>query len=339
MTGHSLEALAAPLRDLGRTNRLVALPSDRRSGYVSFAAPARSVWERLSRGDRVSFSDPVLAARRDWSDPHPCVLEPGDVGSRLVRLDGLARDMAEESGVSPLMLGLGLVAWRDGEAVRLAPLALCPVVLDGVPGDPGLRGLGVPVVNPVILDRLEIDPRALPSDPLAWDRADLARFGVVDVVPVAVLGLFDLAAYRQWQRVSGREGARLERDARVTRLLSRGRSGTWSSGGRGLTRDPALTVSLDRSQALVVRASRRGLDVAVEGGPGTGKTQTIAHVLGNALRDRRTVLFLSGRVSAFRAVLAGWRARRRRRRSRRSTAPTASRDGSGTASASFRPGP
>ena len=301
----SLEELAAPLRDVSRWNRLLSLPSDRRSGYLSFAEPARSLRDALSRGQRVAFSEPVLALRDDWSSAEPIALAAREAVERIERLDRLARDIDEETGVSPLALGLGLVLWRDGERVRVAPLMLCPVALDGLPEGPGLRRAGVPVANPVLLDRLEIDPARLPVDPLTWTAEDLAGHGVVSVTPVAVLGIFDVVRYRQWERLDARRDPRLSKDPRVQALLSGEGAGVWSGvAKRALPRAARMATSLDRSQAVVLEASRQGSDLAVQAGPGTGKTQTIVHILGNAVRDRRTVLFLSGRQSAFRSALA-----------------------------------
>lgn len=299
----SLSELAAPLRDVSRWNRLLSLPSDRRSGYLSFVEPACAVRDALSSGERVALREPVLALRDDWSSAAPGLLGAEEAARRLRRLDDLARDIDEETGVSPLMLGLGLVLWRDGERVRVAPLMLCPVVLDGLPEAPSLRRAGVPVGNPVLFDRLGIDPDRLRPDPLTWTAEDLAGHGVVSVTPVAVLGLFDVVRYRQWQRLDARRDPRLVRDPRILGLLSGGREGSWRQlaepTSAGATR---MVASLDRSQELVVQASRAGLDLVVQGGPGTGKTQAIVHILGNALRDGRTVLFLSGRQSAFRSA-------------------------------------
>ncbi|MFG5121248.1 DUF4011 domain-containing protein [Methylorubrum sp. POS3] len=124
----SLEELAAPLRDVSRWNRLLNLPSDRRSGYLSFAAPARAVRDALSRGGRVVFSEAVLALRDDWSSAEPVPLGADEAGRRMERLVALAGDIDEETSVSPLMLGLGLLLWHDeaAEAQSNGPTAITP---------------------------------------------------------------------------------------------------------------------------------------------------------------------------------------------------------------------
>lgn len=302
-----LEALAAPLRDLSRWNRLLSMPSDRRSGYLTFSEPVPAVWNALSSGAAIALGDAGLGVRDDWSNPTPVALDRAIVEQRLVRLDALSSDLAEETGISPLSLALGIVLWRDGERVRAAPLMHCPAMLEGEPGAWTLRRFGAPVLNPLLVDRLGIDVSRLLADPLMWRAADLAVYGVIEIAPVAVLGLFDLARYRLWQRVtSGVERSGPGAGA-VRRLLAEPTGEPWPQKlirrrmRRG-KRSERLVSLLDRSQMMILLASRRGVNVVVEGGPGSGKTQAIVHIIGNAFRDRRTVLFLSGRQSAFRAV-------------------------------------
>lgn len=308
MTHPRLEALAFPLRDLSRWNRLLSMSSDRRSGYLSFVDPVSTVWAALSPSAAVSFGDPVLRCRDDWSSQTPIEL---DAQTRQVRLTRLLRDalsVSDETGVSPLSLALGLVLWRDGKRVRVAPLMHCPVTVEGGAGAETLRRSGMPVLNPLLVERLGIKADALPVDPLTWEDSHLAEYGVIAIVRVAVLGLFDLARYRQWQwLMSGVELSGPGSEA-VARLLAGLVKDRWPQKPvEPATRDgesrEILVDLLDRSQMDVLMASRRGLDFVVQGGPGTGKTQTILHVIGNAIYYGRTVLFLAGRRSAFRAMM------------------------------------
>ena len=307
MVRPQLEALAAPLRDLSRWNRLLNLPSDRRSGYLTFSEPVRAVWEVLSQGAPIGLDDPIVGFRDDWSSEDPIALDPEIIQVRLVRLDQTASVITDETGVSPLAFALGIVLWRDGERVRAAPLMHCPAMLEGEAGAQTLRRFGAPVLNPLLVERLGIVVGALPADPLRWRAEDLAGFGVVGIAPVLTLGLFDLARYRQWQwLMSGVERSGPGAGA-VVRFLSGEATTPWPQKlirrpMRNGRRQEIVVGSIDRSQAMLLVASRRGVSLVVEGGPGSGKTQAIVNILGNAFRDRRTVLFLSGRQSAFNAV-------------------------------------
>lgn len=308
MSERNLRDLAQPLRDLSRWNRLLYYPPDRVSGYLSFSASAHEVWEALAGGEGIAFADRRLAVREDWQSPSPVILDPAQVRARVKRLQGYVTDLAEESGVSPLYLGLGLVFWEHAEAalpgVWSAPLLLCPVEIGGTGEDPEIRRVGVPELNPVLIDRLGIDPTGLPDDPLRWRAEDLADCGVRDIAPLALVGLFDLARYRLWQRLDVEVDPDLGRHPLVLRLLAGGAEPWPQAAVRKPATSTLLSMTVDRVQAHLVESSRSGVNLALQGGPGTGKTQAIAHVLGNAIQDGRTVLFLSGRASAFRAAAA-----------------------------------
>ncbi|AYO84701.1 DUF4011 domain-containing protein [Methylobacterium brachiatum] len=304
----ALQELVLPLRDVSRWNRALFLPRDTNTGYLSFGHPARVVLESLSGIECVPFSDPRLVVREDWLGEERSALPTDQVEARLRRLEGLITDATDENGVSPLYLALGLAVWDHGDpAVKgavVAPLMFCPVVLEGMPDTRTLRRVGVPFVNPLLADRLGIDVSALSSDPLDWRAEDLAGYGVSKIASFAVLGLFDIARYRLWRRLDVRQDPDLIRHPHVLRLLA-GDVDPWPQATMREPRTPTMmSKAMDRAQAEGIDLSRCGANFAIQGGPGTGKTHVIAHILGNAAKDGRTVLLLSGRASAFRAVLS-----------------------------------
>jgi hypothetical protein len=58
----------------------------------------------------------------------------------------------------------------------------------------------------------------------------------------------------------------------------------------------------DSSQLEAVVAAKRGVSLVLDGPPGTGKSQTIANIIADALSAGRTVLFVSEKVSALDVV-------------------------------------
>ncbi len=58
----------------------------------------------------------------------------------------------------------------------------------------------------------------------------------------------------------------------------------------------------DSSQLEAVVAARRGISFVLDGPPGTGKSQTIANIIADALSEGRRVLFVSEKVSALEVV-------------------------------------
>jgi very-short-patch-repair endonuclease len=58
----------------------------------------------------------------------------------------------------------------------------------------------------------------------------------------------------------------------------------------------------DSSQLEAIIAARRGVSFVLDGPPGTGKSQTIANIIADALSEGRKVLFVSEKVSALEVV-------------------------------------
>ena len=58
----------------------------------------------------------------------------------------------------------------------------------------------------------------------------------------------------------------------------------------------------DSSQMEAVVAAKRGVSFVLDGPPGTGKSQTIANIIADALAEGRKVLFVSEKVSALEVV-------------------------------------
>src|SRR5690606_1127152 len=58
----------------------------------------------------------------------------------------------------------------------------------------------------------------------------------------------------------------------------------------------------DSSQLAAIMAVAKGIDLIIEGPPGTGKSQTIANIIAQCLADGRTVLFVSEKRAALDVV-------------------------------------
>jgi hypothetical protein len=61
-------------------------------------------------------------------------------------------------------------------------------------------------------------------------------------------------------------------------------------------------VDADSSQQQAILAAKRGLNVVIDGPPGTGKSQTITNVIAECLAAGRTVLFVSEKAAALEVV-------------------------------------
>ena len=66
--------------------------------------------------------------------------------------------------------------------------------------------------------------------------------------------------------------------------------------------NPPLVLDADSAQRACVMAALAGLSFTVDGPPGTGKSQTIANVIGALLHAGKTVLLVSEKAVALDAV-------------------------------------
>ena len=66
--------------------------------------------------------------------------------------------------------------------------------------------------------------------------------------------------------------------------------------------DLAVPLSADSSQLLAVKASDLGLSFVLDGPPGTGKSQTIANIIVNAMYKGKKVLFVAEKEVALRYI-------------------------------------
>src|SRR5690606_23393280 len=64
----------------------------------------------------------------------------------------------------------------------------------------------------------------------------------------------------------------------------------------------AQVVDADSSQLRAIAAVAKGHDLVLEGPPGTGKSQTITNLIGQALADGKTVLFVAEKMAALNVV-------------------------------------
>src|SRR5690606_38104129 len=66
----------------------------------------------------------------------------------------------------------------------------------------------------------------------------------------------------------------------------------------------ATILDADASQRRCMVAARQGHSFVMVGPPGTGKSQTIANIIAQAIRDGKTVLFVSEKIAALEVVKA-----------------------------------
>ncbi|HWS32092.1 MAG TPA: DUF3320 domain-containing protein [Actinoplanes sp.] len=313
----TLAAWSDGLAEPGGTDRLLNLP---RGGadLVEIVAPdPAGVVEALRHGRDCTLSGSGGRGGRGRvlrTDLPDGVLQP-----LLRRMRRHAQQEQADRGVDVLHLAVGLLHWQD----RSSPLLLIPVELVALgPGDPPrLRaGSGDPMINPALAARLTGHGITLPA---AGDLATLdvaamtarittavAAHGDWRVAPTAVLARFDPAAEATRQDLAG-NADRIAAHPVVRALAEAdGTEGAFTFAPIGADEidvrtppeDVPLVLDADAAQRACVAAACEGHSFVVDGPPGTGKSQTIANMIGALTYAGKRVLFVSEKASALDTV-------------------------------------
>ncbi|GID69388.1 hypothetical protein Acy02nite_72690 [Actinoplanes cyaneus] len=293
----ALAAWRDGISDPSAADRLIDLP---RAGadLVEITAPgADAVLDRLRQG-------------RDWSfgaggDTLRTELAADALQTLLRHLRRRSHQESLDRGEDVLHLATGLLHWQDADgAAHASPVLLTPVDLVALgPGDvPRLRaGVGDPVLNPALARRLRALGVELSADPEALRRGIAKRSGwrLADAVALAA---FDLAAEAVRDDLAEHEAAIL--DHPVVRALAADDGSFAFEPGEldGLDDGVPLLLDADADQRGCVAAALAGHSFVVDGPPGTGKSQTVANMIGALTHAGKRVLFVSETASALDVV-------------------------------------
>ncbi|WP_434739417.1 DUF3320 domain-containing protein [Micromonospora sp. SH-82] len=325
------------LVNLTGANRLINF-KDSRTGAVQISNPtgqeildglrARRPWS--FQGTRDADQSFEAAEDEPLDLPSGSVLHSPKVDKDLAPvLRSLMRKARQEyldRGLSVLYLALGMLNWRDTDDTSLAsPLLLIPVELTvtGPRDRPRLRiGEGDPVLNPALALRMQDFGIALPA---IEDLADLsieALFSQIErmargrdgwkVTDTAVLSCFSFhkeAMYRDLleneEQVIGHPVVRALASQNVadqSMSFHFDEISPQDIDRHAPPEDTPLVLEADSSQRACVAAAVAGRSFVMDGPPGTGKSQTIANMIGALLHAGKTVLFVSEKAAALEVV-------------------------------------
>lgn len=327
------------LLDLSGRNPLLYFGRSRTT-VVQITAPSPDVLlSALVDGKSLRFPAPfqrslldLLAAEDEPREVQRQVVRQGDLETagqveelqrKLSRLRSAGRSSVEEQGINTLYAALGFLEWRESdqaqEIVR-SPLVLAPVGLRYERNTPyALESLDEDITdNPALKYRLELDfrlplpplPEALSGKTLLDYLADVQR--LVDsrgwrVCAESWLGIFYFESLVLYRDIS--DNMSLYKAHPVLQWLA-GDATPSNPELPDLTeldsvaapRDLFPVLDADDSQLEVLIRARAGQNLVVHGPPGTGKSQTIANLIAQSLRDGKTVLFVSRKVAALEVV-------------------------------------
>lgn len=241
-----------------------------------------------------------------------------------------AHSAVEEQGYTVLYLALGFLKWeesKDSEQQRMSPLILVPVEISRTEARTKYRlqwseeDIGS---NLSLLHKMTEFDVSLPELESSDSLEDIAKYfqNVREAITAkeswscsedVYLGFFSFTKFvmykdldtNEWPAGQGpashpliralfapegkpTEDAGLLREDEVDDRLN------WSQTRYVLDADP--------SQIVAIEAAKAGHNLVVEGPPGTGKSQTIANMIGELLMEGETVLFVSEKMAALEVV-------------------------------------
>ncbi|MBM3980313.1 MAG: DUF4011 domain-containing protein, partial [Planctomycetes bacterium] len=253
------------------------------------------------------------------------------LAARLLRLKRTSDEAQSDHGVTTLYAAFGFLRWYESnesqEEIR-APLLLVPVKLaretveapftlvaeeDDILPNHCLAELLRAQFRLALPDATWLDPEdpeCLPKYLDAVRAAVQKDYPRWDAVADTALGVFNFQKLAMWEDL-GRNEDRVKAHA-LCRAVA-GDSAVSLAPPADLPAaaqldevvPPAQAVHIldaDSSQHEVIEAVKRGAHVVMDGPPGTGKSQTIANMIAEALSAGKTVLFVSEKTAALDVV-------------------------------------
>lgn len=319
--------------DASRVSRLQVITPEPEALFRMLVLEQRSLRMPLVRPVRRRGAAAPLAAADDVPD-EALRIEPGDVvfaagageiRKRLRRIRDNARVSLEERGVHTLHLALGMLHFHDerlgGESAAPLWLVPCrlevhgpdrPLTLEPADEEPGIN----PTLELFLRERHKLVLPEVPDEPTAGAFrtaldaiSDLAAERGWRIEPEAWLATFSFESLVLWRDLQALEPDALEHP--VARAFARVAQ-VESTRTEPLPEDldtlpladrvPVPILETDSSQLEALTLAADGRNLVVHGPPGTGKSQTIANLIADALGRGKTVLFVSAKMAALEVV-------------------------------------
>lgn len=336
---HPSDTLATAAMEKHKANAdLERLSNDKLSGNGVRANGEADSSPTIRARKRREWNPPLDECRRSpHLRPNDLLVDKSDkvLDRKLRNLDGDARLAMSEQGVHVLYVVFGFLKWYesvDSTEERYSPLMLVPVTLSrdstSAPWEM-TEAEDETVDNLCLRQRLWQDFKLeLPPLPdineleevgareafLNAVRAVIEKHERWEVVDKCVMGRFAFPKIAMWKDLGDHKQSVTEH------MLCRALGGDESAIGvesfghvaevpSARELDDAVPpgevkaiLDCDSSQLEAIVAARKGISFVLDGPPGTGKSQTIANIIADALSVGRTVLFVSEKISALEVV-------------------------------------
>lgn len=260
------------------------------------------------------------------------LLLPEQMERKLSGLAQTARSALQEMGANTLYAVFGFLEWYESQSSDrpiVAPLLLHPVSISRRLVNARYRYEIVTTgeetaTNITLSERLARDFGLRLPDYADTDTPESyfekvqheivrhhARWKVRRFVTVGHFSFARLVMYRDLDPENWPEGREMHTHAGLSALLGGTNEDVGTSAEPYAVDDPAIAAKVplliadaDSSQFSAVVDAMDGKNLAIEGPPGTGKSQTITNIIGSALAQGKRVLFVAEKMAALEVVKA-----------------------------------
>jgi hypothetical protein len=283
----------------------------------------------LMNGIRPSWELPIPETTSDDEYVTPdlqTLLLPEDLERKLNGLMDKFRSWEQETGINVLHIAFGFLEWREpnGSESSFAPLALLPVKLEKKKTKEGaeywLRSEGDETeTNFVLGEKLRrefsVDLPRYSGGPIEDYFTEVAEAAPSTmfwrVRRQMVVGIFPSARMAMYVDLDTQKRTFSENEVVASLFGGSSSGGDTPFADEHNVDDPAieakapyLVLDADSSQFSTIVDVADGKNLAVEGPPGTGKSQTIVNTIANALAQGKKILFVAEKMAALEVVKA-----------------------------------
>ena len=305
-----------------RVREALGLPSRQTSGDISLAEHAKI--HGISPEYNLPTPDDENDDGRHRDDAIQTLLLPDQLERRLNALITKCNTWMQETGINVLHAAYGFLEWKDSvsNTPAMAPLVLMPVGVSKKKTPEGpefwIKGLGEEGETNLVLAELLKQQFDIELPQFLGGSIEDYLVQVADLAPKnlhwrvrrqVVFGVFPSARMAMYHDLDSAKNPHFKSPI-VAQLLGGAPAGEATPFADEYDVDtpeveekvPYLITEADSSQlnVLVDLAEKRSL--AVEGPPGTGKSQTIVNAIAAAIADGKKVLFVAEKMAALEVV-------------------------------------
>lgn len=247
----------------------------------------------------------------------------------LFRIASISNSVMEEQGYNALFLALGILEWyesKESDVKFKSPILLVPVELTrkSVRNDYFVRYASEesPIINPALIHKLSLD-FGINLEELAEDlesiepqalfhkvKDSIANYPRWRIINDIFLGLFSFSKFIMYKDIEKNIGTLVDNEVIKTmcgvvpekRLSLNDICPEDEIKDRVKPLETSQVLDADSSQQRAIIAIKNGHNLIIEGPPGTGKSQTIANIIGESLITGKKVLFVSQKMAALEVV-------------------------------------